>query len=218
MEKLTNQDCEKLEKKVLYKDNICLSEETCKEPRKKEVIVNTLIKELFNSPDHGEHIIHYQDGTIFGIEQYKSGKKHGTMQYFNQDGSKDFEIDFSNGTREGYYHKFDKEGNIMEAKLYRNGSEVPYVKKSVAEQKDNYLLELFYSSEEKNKYINVQIVNGEYEGKYTCWWPNGQIKATCTYQNGLIEGESKEYRQNGSLHKVSNWENGKKNGIELIYK
>jgi len=212
---LTKEDCKQLKKKNFYKDNLIIETKSCDKKIKEKNKINNLVRNLLNPPSYGEHKIYYEDGSLFGIEHYKNYKKHGKMIYFHKNGNKDFDIEFLNGIRDGYYNKYEN-NEVKISKLYRNGTEVPYIKKSEITQ-ENYLLELYYSSDKKDKYIKVQVVNKVYEGKYTCWWPNGTIKAECHYVNGKIEGESIEYKENGSILRKTNWKNGKKEGLELIY-
>ncbi|GAB6155380.1 hypothetical protein JCM17380_41310 [Desulfosporosinus burensis] len=51
----------------------------------------------------------------------------------------------------------------------------------------------------------------------TYFFKNGKVKAEGTFENELMIGEWKFYRETGQLWQVGNFENGKKNGIWIRY-
>ena len=49
------------------------------------------------------------------------------------------------------------------------------------------------------------------------YWPDGQVKWERTYQDGTLDGMTKEFAEDGTLLAEENYENGKKNGISKLY-
>ena len=67
----------------------------------------------------------------------------------------------------------------------------------------------------------IEYVNGDRHGKYIKYCDNKQyssfIKYECNYVNGKLEGECKEYSEEGKLMKKYNFANGNINGIYINY-
>jgi antitoxin component YwqK of YwqJK toxin-antitoxin module len=54
-------------------------------------------------------------------------------------------------------------------------------------------------------------------GDYINYYPNGQIKDICIYEDGRKNGEYKEFYDNGKLKAEGNYEQGNLVGYELRY-
>lgn len=70
----------------------------------------------------------------------------------------------------------------------------------------------------KNKeYKNGQKTYELVGNRMTYYFKNGKVKAEGIYENNLMEGEWKFYRETGQLWQVGNFTNGKKNGTWIRY-
>ena len=70
---------------------------------------------------------------------------------------------------------------------------------------------------EKKFYTNGQPVHELKGSKLTYYYKNGKVKATGTFENGLMEGEWIFYRETGQLWQVGNFKNSKKHGSFVRY-
>jgi len=70
---------------------------------------------------------------------------------------------------------------------------------------------------ENKQYANGQKVYELVGNKLTYYFKNGKVKAEGIYENDLMEGEWKFYRETGQLWQVGNFISGKKNGQWVRY-
>lgn len=61
----------------------------------------------------------------------------------------------------------------------------------------NGLYELYYPNGELRR--SIMYNNGFIDGIYMCWWRNGKIHINCNYKNGELHGQYCEYNENGAL-------------------
>uniref|UniRef100_A0A6C0E999 Uncharacterized protein n=1 Tax=viral metagenome TaxID=1070528 RepID=A0A6C0E999_9ZZZZ len=71
----------------------------------------------------------------------------------------------------------------------------------------------YYLSLEPAYYLNAEIINGEYKE----WWNNGQIKLYCHYVNGKEDGSYAQWYSNGNLKSQANYVNRTLNGKYTSY-
>lgn len=69
----------------------------------------------------------------------------------------------------------------------------------------------------KKIYTNGQKVYELVGNKLTYFFKNGKIKAEGPFENNLMEGEWKFYRETGQLWQVGNFKASKKNGSFIRY-
>lgn len=56
-----------------------------------------------------------------------------------------------------------------------------------------------------------------YTSLYTCYFPNGQVKFIANFEEGKLNGASKEYSESGELLKEANYKDGSLNGLCTTY-
>ena len=51
------------------------------------------------------------------------------------------------------------------------------------------------------EYLQEQCVfkDGELEGEYKDWWDNGQLNTNCTYKNNIRDGKYQKWNKSGNL-------------------
>ena len=59
--------------------------------------------------------------------------------------------------------------------------------------------------------------NGELEGPYESYWPNGQLCVKCTYKDGKEDGPCKSYHDDGQLWEKCTYKDGKLDGPYVLY-
>ncbi len=92
--------------------------------------------------------------------------------------------------RQGFTKTYDKDGNLILSQIFRNDT-------LVAEGNQN------------NEGKNV--------GLWKYYWPNGNLKSTGNYKNGLKDGAWKYYFRNGELEQEGFWKSGKLDGEWIWY-
>lgn len=65
---------------------------------------------------------------------------------------------------------------------------------------------------DKKEYANGQKVYELKDDHLTFYFKNGRVKAEGDYQDSLMEGEWKFYRETGQLWQVGSFKKGEKNG------
>jgi len=56
------------------------------------------------------------------------------------------------------------------------------------------------------------VIDGQRDGEYKSWWPNGQLHTCCFYKNGRLDGEYKRWYDNGQLDIHCYYKNHQLNG------
>ncbi len=104
-----------------------------------------------------------------------------TKWYIN--GQKEFEIEFYNGKKHGYYTEWYINGQKKSVKSYSEG------------KLNGYYTE-WYKNGQKKKYGN--FFDGKYIGLHTSWYENGMKWSETTYENGFPS--KKSYKKDGSVY------------------
>ena len=74
---------------------------------------------------------------------------------------------------------------------------------------ENYLYASEVSFKQKDgTIIKLNKLGGKYHGKCEEFYPTGQLRKVCFYQNGRKEGECLTYFKNGNLQKKKSFVNG----------
>lgn len=71
-----------------------------------------------------------------------------------------------------------------------------------------------FKNDKKRRTLN--FFNNKRNGNYTVFYSKGTMKLQNTYDNGLIEGEKREWYKNGKLKSKCNFNKGKKEGLEIV--
>jgi antitoxin component YwqK of YwqJK toxin-antitoxin module len=80
-------------------------------------------------------------------------------------------------------------------------------------------LVVFYD-DYKGKYFlsnSIEYRNGKRNGFYRKWFENGQLREECIYIEDKLDGEFKEFWEDGTLHGGGNFKNGKPIGEHRYY-
>ncbi len=93
-------------------------------------------------------------------------------------------------------------------------------------EREKYCNEKTLLVEVKSYYLGGQLLShyftqndekGTFHGKFKYYYPNGQLKATVSFNKGLLEGEYKRYHDNGQLQEIGTFKNGYRVGIWKKY-
>lgn len=144
-----------------------------------------------------------EQGTVVYVGQFKDDKPYGLFTYFDTDGQKMTEMNFS------------KNGTVAYAKMFYVNGKLEAEGKYLNQKKDSvwnyYSMDGLFISTEK-------WANGKKEGKAIVYHPGTKQAASITnYKNGLPEGEYVEYYSGGQLKMKVNYVAGNMEGTATWY-
>jgi antitoxin component YwqK of YwqJK toxin-antitoxin module len=114
-------------------------------------------------------------GIVISKELYVNDKKEGISYYCYNDGTLKSEVSYVNGKMQGLSRQYEKEGNIITLIYYHNG----------------YMTD----KEEINRYNE----EGQKDGVWKEFYPDGKVKKEEHYKDGLLDGLYKEFNKKGNL-------------------
>lgn len=132
----------------------------------------------FNYDNDGNIVVHteYRKGFVIFRENInrrdRNCLKQGHWKYFYEEGMLKEEGTYRNDKRDGFFKTYDKTGNLLELKKFADDVEVLDVP----------------------EITKLETVTEYYD--------NGVISSVTTYRNGLPEGVSREYNEDGSIEKA----------------
>ena len=133
---------------------------------------------------------YYEDGTLKIIGSYKDGSKQGV------------------------FREYDKEGNIINSYIYENNTRTSegIVDKEGKTQGD---WKLYYPSGELKATGNY--IDGMKEGEWIFYFINGQIEQKGNYARDRPQGPWKWWYENGKILREERYRRGKENGFMVEY-
>lgn len=154
----------------------------------------------------GDPIIRSNEPRIQSQKSWVNGKLDGESLFFHENGKISKKICFKNGLRNGTAFTHDEYGIISEEIVYENGVLNGLQKKySRAGGGSNYLeVESVYNQGKKNGFMKM-------------YYKGGEVKEECNFLFDNIDGERKEYYQNGQIKSISVYTNGILNGWHRTY-
>ncbi len=180
-------------------------------------------KYYLNDNLHGNYKSYYDNGELYLTGQYVHGNKTGLWRYYHPNGKLYKEIYFINGKSEGHTTFYSVTGEKKANYFYKDG--VLY-KSDVFDQEGNLICEIktpqgngdyYFKSTLGHLYLKSQLKGGEYHGKKTFYYPNGQIIEQVQKIYGESHGLFKSYYPDGALKEQGNYIYGKKNGEWKVY-
>lgn len=140
-----------------------------------------------NGLEHGNGFEYDKDGNIITLVEYRrgftvnresinrydrNGLKQGRWKYFYENGSLKEEGSFRNGKKDGFFKTYDCNGNLRELKKFVDGEEII----------------------DAPEIARLEVVTEYYE--------SGAISSVTTYRNGVPEGVSRKYAEDGSIEQA----------------
>jgi len=142
----------------------------------------------------------FRDGILHGrlIEWHPSGKQKSDFAYFN------------GKIQDDIYNICDESGELTERLTYKNATIVSlYTKKTGT-------LQHFYDNG-KIKLATKLNEDGNLNDAYTEWWPNGIVKETGYFVNGLKHGQINSWNINQQKIAQENFRLGKRDSISTYW-
>lgn len=174
-----------------------------------------------NNFPQGTFYTYLNDGTLLTQEEFSEGKKHGWSLRFwnpNQLASKEFYI---NGNLvEGEY--FDKEGSCISKISEGTGFKIIFGKTGIRE-KQSFLKGVLEGEvivfDDKNQYIERSFFLKQElkEGEEKIFYPNGQIKISLHWHEGILQGPIKTWYENGAPESQKEINENQKEGLSCVW-
>ncbi len=167
----------------------------------------------------------HENGQLMEEGEYKDGYRIGVWKEFNDEGKIIEEIDFGEtGKKTGIYRQFDNDGNIILELTYKGADIVSYKNFD----KDGNILS---EGEKKKKNLDFVMYHTKdvpklrgtyYKGNETGLWERfneyGVLVEEYTYnEEGLLDGEYKEFFDNGAVDAVTTYKDGNRDGAFTEY-
>ncbi len=129
----------------------------------------------------------------------KNGKKEGLWTWWYENGQKRQEGIYLNGKKEGHYSKWNQDGQVISVISYdKNGG--------------------FWEEPDPAGFYEESKMKNMKDGLFRKYWSNGNLRYEWEYKDGKrADGESKGWYESGQLKQVTNWKNGKENGLHTQY-
>ncbi len=116
-----------------------------------------------------------------------------------------FEGNILNGNPYGLWKTFYPDGNIKTTQLYN------------AQGLLNGFVEFFYDNNANSKWAELQVTNGQLNGTFTEFYPNGNKKLVINFLNNQKNGPIKVFYPNGKLKLSGQYKNNIKTGKWIIF-
>ena len=165
----------------------------------------------------------YSNGRLAEITLYRNGKKHGLEKEYCKDGKLIRKTPYVNDEKHGiereYYSK--KELIVLLPFLRILKKETPYEYGKREGTVKKYLLdgslseEIHYKEDQLHSMYNTYLQNGI---KEICYYENGQPYYITEWVNGKKEGVEKIYREDGSIEREVPYVNGNIKGQLIKYR
>ena len=195
----------------------------------------------------GPRNFYYCDGKLLASEYYKKGRQDSLYKAYYHSGLVKIEGQFRDGDKTGLWKYYTKEGKISTTEEYvdgkLNGKQVSYLDNGKIDRETQYKDEekngiskktdlngqllyqivfkndkaVGYSYLDKNNTLVPEIPIIQGAAKVKTFYANGNVSAEFEYQDGLLNGMSKQYYANGQLNIVCQFEGGNWEGSYKIY-
>jgi antitoxin component YwqK of YwqJK toxin-antitoxin module len=165
----------------------------------------------------GKWKLWHENGKLRRTENFSNGKLEGSWKQYRDDGTLESEASYKSNLRDGKWVSYDSTGNHADAKLeYKAG--VPdgvwtyyYDEPSAKQLVDALILTKEQAKnllEKRQKRLEQQFKDGQADGDFTAWWPNGKIERIKHFKNGQLDGDEVTYKESGEELKRVHWSGG----------
>ena len=146
-----------------------------------------------NNLMNGPYIRYSGPGQKLSAGNFVNGEHTGSWKFYYSDS---YEVcTYRNDKKEGPATLFYKNGKIAEQYAYRND-----------ERYDNGDIKGFFEDGTPKK--SGHFTNGEMDGKFLAWYPNGQLRYEENYVAGVLEGQVLAYDNTGNVTTNDFYKNG----------
>lgn len=201
--------------------------------------------EMFNNRKHGVWKGYHLNGQLMYEGEYIDGRAHGEWKNYNDKGVMTRKSNYLYGDLHGEYQTFEDNGAIrFKANYYFDhihGDAIYYLEgkqdlkrnykhgyvnsitfldsngKEVTVETKDETVDIVTYWKNGNKAREYATKNGWFEGVYSKYYEDGQIKEQSTYENDLKTGDYKEWYKNGQQRVEAKYKDGELIGEYIIY-
>ncbi len=154
-------------------------------------------------------VLYAEDRSIIEAQDFNQGEPIGMHFKYHPNGKESYRVLYKDGKKQGKEQFFDSTGKVIGEGLYKDG--VPVGKHYRNSEKGAPLFVASYDdqgtllspilefSEEGQKLSEYFLKDGERDGHFCLWYPNGSPQVDYHYIEGSFEGEQREFFQDGKL-------------------
>ncbi len=150
---------------------------------------------------HGAYTSYFQSGQVEIRTQYLDDQLHGTYIEFYETGTRKLVGSYDNGFKSGLWTHYDEAGIVTLRERYESGQ---------LQQVEQTRVETYEDGTIKS---TAPLTDGDIDGVYSEYWPNGARKEETVYVRGIRHGESVIYWDNGVVRETGINSNGRKQGV-----
>ncbi len=140
---------------------------------------------------------YYSTGKIQWIENYKMGLKDGLFERYSENGILTEHKEFKNGLQVGAEFYYDSKGIKTSETIFE------IIQKDTASFSQK--TDTSRGWKEGVLISETQFLNGKENGMRTSFYPSGKICSEYSLKDGLLQGKSIEYFENGQIKTVRNY-------------
>lgn len=178
-----------------------------------------------NGKKEGKAVFYYETGNKMEASYFKEGLKEGGDSTYNGSGTLSLVKWYEKGKRNGKVYMYFQKGKLQMVQTYAHDTlHGPYTEFSFSGDTLSHCT--YVKGKKRGEQVRyngkgkvVWKCSDEENGKQVCYHydENGQLESLSTYQNGLQEGETKEWDSKGRLRRTRYYVMGKQNGPDRSY-
>jgi antitoxin component YwqK of YwqJK toxin-antitoxin module/TolA-binding protein len=174
---------------------------------------------------HGEWRSYYLDGTLKMVSFNHKGKSHGVTKFYGVEGKLSTEIFYEydekikeiaydhNGNTEVLFDLYNPQAKEVIETKYSNG-QTEYLTSYVNKVKHGPYKKFGFDG---TLLVDANFVNGQFDGKATYYYENGNKQFEYNYLAGDFNGEQRTYHENGKVSDKETYVNGSAEGTDYSY-
>ncbi|HTL82468.1 MAG TPA: toxin-antitoxin system YwqK family antitoxin [Bacteroidia bacterium] len=162
-----------------------------------------------NDKREGEYESWLEDGTLYAQGNYLKDEKSGKWKYFDSTGVLSQTSTYINGRESDTTFTYYRNGSVHSIALMKDGRRVGnYFENDSLGNRSLYShfnrygnmdsVAISYFPSGRMKFL-IHYSDGEWNGKYTTWYPNGNVDSTGDFRNNVPVGVWKFYNEKGKL-------------------
>lgn len=154
-----------------------------------------------------------EDGTPDEATPYSHGQKDGLEKEWHPNGKLKRELSWKGDRQHGLSRSFHESGQLADQTCYQNGSSVLGTGPCTGKSGPEVVTRFFPDGK---PYETTTVKDGKRNGERQLFAKGGELKLTETFVNDVLDGPQKLYK-NGKLERQVTWKAGKKTGLETVY-
>ena len=167
---------------------------------------------------HGPWIRYYSDGSLYYSGWFEHGLPVGSWWYFNKEGFAEMHVVHRDNPLLSDVQVYFNEGRVAAEGTYMH-PELALKKESIGanpEPPKKHETWTIYAAD--GSVITVlNYTEGEKDGPYNLYFPNGQLSQSGVYQLGEKDGEWVSWFESGQLQEKVNFDEGLLDGVRELY-